>query len=80
MKGQLKRCHVEQLRRSGLTSAPTESSDSPIDMEEIDLPSVPEVEEVPPLDRNRSPSPVVRTYPQRQNRGQPPTRYEPGTS
>ena len=89
--GQLRRCHLDQLRRREKEFVSTEVPDSSV--EEVDLPCVPNApppdldrrSPPPDLDRRspspdldcRSPSPVVRTYPARSNRGVPPIRYEP---
>ena len=79
LNGQLKCCHLDQLRHRESKSAPTEMPDSP--PEEVDLLCIPEVVNAPlPIWDHRSPSPVVRTYPTRPNRGRPPDRYKPGTS
>ena len=68
--GQLKHCHLDQLR-CAVESAPTEISDS--HPEEAYLPCIPEVVKVPLPDQDRhSPSPVVRTYPTHPNCGMPP--------
>ena len=80
--GQLRRCHLDQLKlrlcNSDLNSRDTDSPDS--GLEEVDLPSSPVSDNRPRADAPSSQAPLVRAYPGRHNRGQPPIRYEPKTT
>ncbi len=72
--GQFRRCHLDQLKLK-LVNFDSKIGSSDIQMEDVDLPCVPEVVDVPRADvipGQSSQLPVVRSYSRRHNRGQPP--------
>ena len=76
--GQLRRCHLDQLKlrlcNSDLNSRHTVGPDKCL--EEVDIPSPPESDKSPRADAHTSQAPLVHIYLRQHNQGQPPIRNE----